>query len=105
MKLKAKRKREKSIYPTNAGSYAGERQLWCAVLNQMIHDAIGRSTWNGSKGEIGKIQDEAIHYFESNCKSFRMVCDLAGFEPDAIRGRVLKALGKQHYGKETIKAS
>ena len=59
-------------------SMSPERQLWCAVLLAMANDLV-----NGSP--FSKERREAVTWvgtFPTN--NFKMVCDLAGFEPDAV---------------------
>jgi hypothetical protein len=64
-----------------------ERQLWCAVVERALHDAL-----NPGEGACGgqdwrRIHDDARRWFLRNNRDFRLVCDAAGYDPDVLRGR------------------
>jgi hypothetical protein len=61
--------------------------LWRAVLAQAIMDAKSRRT----KQEYGYIRNTAIFWLLENTVDFTMVCDFAGYEPDATRKLILNA--------------
>ena len=60
------------------------RSLWAAVLIRLIEDA--------SSGVTTKYQtryfEEAVHFLLHNNKDFFVVCDLAGFDAQAVRDKL-----------------
>lgn len=65
-----------------------EQLLWCAVINQMRTDALS----NSRKAEFRHRRREALAWLTGNSRDFRMVCELAGYEPDYIRERAIREL-------------
>ena len=61
--------------------------LWRAVLAQAIMDAKSRRT----KDEYRYIRNTAIFWLLENTTDFAMVCDFAGYEPEATRKLILNA--------------
>jgi hypothetical protein len=76
-------------YPENDGAADNDGcvALWRAVLAQAIMDAKSRRT----KPEYGYIRNTAIFWLLENTVDFTMVCDFAGYEPDATRKLILNA--------------
>jgi hypothetical protein len=70
-----------------------DRQLWTAVLELAIADALGRSTYNlvDYRRDCGLFEPrlEAQQWIEEAEPDFHEVCHLAGLDPDAVRKRVL----------------
>ena len=67
-----------------------EEKLFTAVLSQAAHDAFST--------HVGKIdRDAARAFFMNNNKRFRIICELAGREPqyvhEKVRSKILKANG------------
>jgi hypothetical protein len=61
----------------------GEQTLWTAVVAQALRDArIPNDT--KAKGEK-KARKEARDWLLGNSPDFRMACDLANLDPDAVR--------------------
>lgn len=67
------------------GAADAERQLWGAVIWRAVSDAV----WPGVGAEARFHRDQAREWFRFGGKDFRLVCELAGFDPDFIRDRVL----------------
>lgn len=66
-----------------------ERNLWAAVIAAVITDI--RSTGYASKRQ----RDEALSWVGAfPSRDFRMVCSLAGIEPDAVHWRFRKMIEK-----------
>ena len=67
-----------------------ERQLWCAVLYQAFHDGLG---FEGDKRRpfIGQ-RDTRIVMGWIGSRDFRIVCNLAGADPDYIEAGFRKGL-------------
>jgi len=65
-----------------------EQLLWCAVINQMRTDALS----NSRKAEFRHRRREALAWLTGNSRDFRMVCELAGYDPDYIRERAAQEL-------------
>ena len=67
-----------------------EEKLFIAVLSQAAHDAFST--------HVGKFErDAARAFFMNNSGRFRLICEMAGKEPqyvhDKVRKRILKANG------------
>ena len=55
-----------------------ERQLWCAVLLAMTNDLVKASPYSRER-------HEAVRWVGSfPSMHFRLVCDLAGYDPEAV---------------------
>lgn len=82
-----------------------EKALWASVLGQAILDALGRSSYNRNEyRRDGDPRLEARQWIEEAGPDFRTVATLAGFDPDAIRERVLAGdVGPLYLGAETRK--
>lgn len=57
------------------------RSLWRAVIGQQISDAKNTSL----KPEKQSLKRQAMDWLFNDESNFRMVCDLAGWEPDYVR--------------------
>lgn len=66
-----------------------ERQLWCAVLDRALDDAMDRVAAASGPRERVRLCNEARQWFMSNGQEFRIACDGAGFDPDHLRSRIL----------------
>lgn len=77
------------------GGETGERQLWCAVINQAVID------YRCTLPKMALEQKQAESWFRNNGKDFRTVCELAGLNPDKIREKVLK-IGKGMHNETTF---
>jgi hypothetical protein len=70
--------------------HSRERQLWCAVIERAVQDAIRADGPGGATPEQARQRDEARRWFAENGHDFRLACDAAGFNPDTVRDRVLR---------------
>lgn len=66
----------------------GERAVWRAVILQMLEDATNHS----KKPQEKRHRDQALNWLEGTSEDFKIVCDLAGFEPAFVRKKVKQAL-------------
>lgn len=69
---------------------AGERTLWAAVLQTALEDAAGRPTATGPAGRAAVI-DDAHRWLARGGPDFRIVCWLAGVDPEFIQRRSVAA--------------
>lgn len=70
-------------------SHAPERQLWCAVIGRGVQDATDRAGPSPGTPQRQRIRDEAQRWFSRNGEDFRFACEMAGYDPDYVRRRVL----------------
>ncbi|MBF0096791.1 MAG: hypothetical protein HQM04_09790 [Magnetococcales bacterium] len=61
-----------------------ERKLWIAVLTTAINDALF--------GEDPLTRQTARRWFLHGGRSFDFVCELANFEPEFVRNKILQAI-------------
>lgn len=61
--------------------------LFRAILIQQVVDAKSRRT----KQEYDYLRTAANHWLFDNRADFQMVCDLAGWDPDVMREKLMKA--------------
>ncbi len=64
-----------------------EQKLWVAVLETALNDAMSGS--NSSR------RDVARRWFREGGQNFRLVCDLANFDPDFVRMKLLAVLDRE----------
>lgn len=62
----------------------GFRKLWLSVIVL---------AWSDARGTPGPHRDNARAWFQRGSADFRLVCDLAGIEPEWLRDGALEALG------------
>lgn len=69
---------------------SSESALWSAVVSQAISDATANVSSVGPSGYKTAVllRDQARRWLLSGSKDFRLVCEFAGLEPDAVRERV-----------------
>jgi len=67
-----------------------ERSLWAAVLARLIADA------TGPKPTLDRHQ--ARHILRPGSHDLRLICDLAGFDPDAVLDRYSRMTNKFRTG-------
>lgn len=60
-----------------------ERELWQAVLFQALLDATNISEFGNSADRLARRKAKA--WMDRGDKDFRMVCNLAGMDPDFVR--------------------
>lgn len=69
---------------TDLSAKDGETDLWRAVIERALDDALGR-TGGGSKGEKAHYIASARAWFRNFSPNFRRVCEWAGLDPVAVR--------------------
>src|SRR5579864_881865 len=72
--------------------HSAERQLWCAVLDRAMQDAMDRIATVSGAHERDKLREEAREWFLRNGDDFRSACESAGYDPDYFRSRVLSMI-------------
>lgn len=72
--------------------HSAERQLWCAVLDRAMQDAMDRIATVSGTHERQKLREEARDWFLRNDVDFRSACESAGYDPDYLRSRVLSMI-------------
>jgi hypothetical protein len=71
---------------------SAERQLWCAVIDRALHDAMDRVAAVSAPAERQKIREDARRWFLSNGSGFRIACEAAGYDPDYLRLKILSLI-------------
>jgi len=71
---------------------SAERQLWCAVLDRALQDAMDRIATVSGPHERQKLRQEAREWFLRNGDDFRVACESAGYDPDYFRSRALSMI-------------
>jgi hypothetical protein len=71
---------------------SAERQLWCAVLDRALQDAMDRIATVSGPHERQKLRQEARDWFLRNGDDFRAACESAGYDPDYFRSRALSMI-------------
>ncbi len=66
--------------------------MWCAVIERALLDASGAAGGVGSPGERQRMREEARRWFQSDGPDFRLICEAAGLEPEAVRLRALSLI-------------
>ncbi|MBF0357809.1 MAG: hypothetical protein HQL70_04320 [Magnetococcales bacterium] len=62
-------------------SYAPEKMLWSAVLETALNDALTH------RDPVER--ERAIRWFRDGGQHFKMVCDMANYDPNFVQTRVL----------------
>ena len=78
----------------------GMRDLWCAVLLQVIADATSDCPYSA---EDRRARDEARNMLNFKGRDFRMICELAGLDPVAVGERWDAGLVTRPAMKKTIR--
>jgi hypothetical protein len=74
---------------TRAERQSAERQLWCAVLDRALQDAMDRIATVSGPVERQRLRQDAREWFLRNGQDFRAACESAGYDPDFLRERIL----------------
>ena len=64
-----------------------ETKLFTAVLSQAVHDVFSDHVQRLDK-------DQALEFLTNDSYHLRLVCELAGRDPDYVRGKIRKKLLK-----------
>jgi len=72
-----------------------EQDLWICVLSKAAHDAIFSSDWFESK--------RAIEWFKTNRADFRIVCEMAGANPQYVFNKMVKPIKERENNMEVIR--
>lgn len=75
-----------------AADHSAERQLWCAVIDRALHDALDHIATVSGPAERRKIREDARGWFLRNSREFRIACESAGYDPDDLRPRILSMI-------------
>ncbi|MEJ1993669.1 MAG: hypothetical protein P8X75_00465 [Limibacillus sp.] len=65
-----------------------EKRLWCAVLFRILQDACRPLPPKADNAQ--KVERDQARSWLLNSQDMRIVCELAGFDPDAMREAALK---------------
>lgn len=77
----------------------GERELWGAVVNQAIIDAL----WDDAhSGVVCRHDHQLAARRWIGSRGFRLVCTLAGLEPEFVEGRVRPLLDDPEAAREFV---
>jgi hypothetical protein len=79
---------------TSDQRHSAERQLWCAVLDRAMQDAMDRIATVSGPQERLKLRQEAREWFLRNGDDFRVACESAGYDPDYLRSRILSMIAQ-----------
>jgi hypothetical protein len=75
-----------------------ERQLWCAVVERAMQDAVGcNAAWDRCEARRRERQD-ALRWFVEGGRDYQLACDAAGVDPDHLRHRVMTLAAKSEEG-------
>ena len=66
-----------------------EKNLWCSVLKRAIEDASGTVESQHHKATREAIRRATTVWFERGDRDFRMVCEMADFDPDYVQQKAL----------------
>jgi hypothetical protein len=74
---------------------SAERQLWCAVIERALQDAIGEV--GGVSGEQGRQRaaEEARGWILRGSEDFRVACEGAGYDPDVLHKRLIALIERE----------
>ena len=73
-----------------------ERQLWCAVVERALQDAVGPAAMAARDEARRPERQDALQWFLENSRDYQMACDAAGVDPDHLRHRVLTLARKKN---------
>lgn len=74
--------------------HSAERQLWCAVVDRAMQDAMDRIATVSGPHERLRLREEARQWFLRNGDDFRAACESAGYDPDYLRSRILSMIAR-----------
>ncbi|HEV2303061.1 MAG TPA: hypothetical protein VGR91_15955 [Stellaceae bacterium] len=68
---------------------SAERQLWCAVVERAMQDAVGLNAALDRCEARRRERQDALNWFVEGGRDYQMACDAAGVDPVHLRHRVL----------------
>jgi hypothetical protein len=71
-----------------------ERQLWCAVVERALQDAVGLTATSARDEARRRERQDALRWFLDAGHDYRMACDAAGIDAEHLRNRVLMLAAK-----------
>jgi hypothetical protein len=71
-----------------------ERQLWCAVIERALHDALDSVSTISHPPQRQQIREDARRWFVHDDPDFRNAAESAGYDPHTLRHRVLRIIGE-----------
>jgi hypothetical protein len=71
---------------------SAERQLWCAVIDRALQDALDRVATVSGPAQRQRLREDARDWFRHNGREFRIACEGAGYDPDDLRSRILSLI-------------
>jgi hypothetical protein len=74
--------------------HSPERQLWRAVISRALQDALNDVATISSVPQREQICSDARRWFVANTHDFQAACNAAGYDPSAVRQRVLRLIGE-----------
>ena len=72
-----------------------ERQLWCAVVERALQDAIGPAAASARDETRRPERQDALQWFLENGHDYQMACDAAGIDAEYLRHHVLTQARKK----------
>ena len=66
-----------------------ERQLWCAVVERALQDAVGPGAMAARAESHRPERQDALQWFLENGRDYQMACDAAGIDAEHLRHHVL----------------
>jgi hypothetical protein len=66
-----------------------ERQLWCAVVERALQDAVGPAATGAQDDARRPERQDALEWFLENGRDYQIACDAAGVDAEHLRQRVL----------------
>jgi hypothetical protein len=79
-------------------SRSPERQLWCAVVERAMQDAVGCNAAMADREVRRRERQDALNWFLEGGRDYQLACDAAGVDPDHLRHRVLTLAAKSEEG-------
>ena len=72
-----------------------ERQLWCAVVERALQDAIGPAAMSARDELRRPERQDALEWFMENGHDYQLACDAAGIDAEYLRHHVLTVARKR----------
>jgi len=75
-----------------SSAHMPERQMWCAVLNRALQDALDDPTESYQHHVRDQLRHAAREWFIRSDADFEAACNGAGYDPAVVRERFLRLL-------------